>query len=555
MDSSWESSGNIPSLELSSAAQLPDGSTCLASSEDGAYLGLGHAHGLSVWRACPPVCDAEWLQDELEITSIQMTGAAEAAYLLGTVDDMGVARVFAFHNKSIHLLSVVNTMEDINNRSICSTFELSQGGHYGAASFSCNSACWLEIYRFPLKAWVKELAGSQTEDPDSPYVSVKWSLLSMEAKMKPPKISAGQPDVPQTADFLTFCLAQDVDTRHQQRDGQKGKTMETPEGPRRCTQHFLLPCARFHDDCTETSRPELPVAVCLWWSGSHNLLQYELQKASTKKKSTDAPPDVLLPNAKRILCSAVSGCTRYIALGLDDAVVCVWDRKWSPLSVLAVAADGPFFRMHFVDNWPVSADDSQTFNAAQVHLLVTCKSGDIHAVTADRGMQSCSVLLLKRPEDSADLPSVTVLLPFLHCLMLVVQRSGKLHLHDVINNKSVCLLAAPKAHLIASPCKPVFTLNIKQQTLYIRGDQGHSSSSTEINHSRLLLLRFGQCEVLKPYVVTFPHYSHNKTQSFATLEEACNQYLQQRTLSVHERNKAITQTWKQLQERRDDAAS
>lgn len=38
-------------------------------------------------------------------------------------------------------------------------------------------------------------------------------------------------------------------------------------------------------------------------------------------------PDVLWPNAKEILCSAVSRSTRYIAVGLQDGLVCVWDRK------------------------------------------------------------------------------------------------------------------------------------------------------------------------------------------------------------------------------------
>lgn len=41
----------------------------------------------------------------------------------------------------------------------------------------------------------------------------------------------------------------------------------------------------------------------------------------------DPMPDVLWPNAKEILCSAVSKCNRYIALGLSDALVCVWDRR------------------------------------------------------------------------------------------------------------------------------------------------------------------------------------------------------------------------------------
>lgn len=41
----------------------------------------------------------------------------------------------------------------------------------------------------------------------------------------------------------------------------------------------------------------------------------------------ESVPDVLWPNAKQIICSAVSRCTRYIALGLDEALVCVWDRQ------------------------------------------------------------------------------------------------------------------------------------------------------------------------------------------------------------------------------------
>lgn len=61
----------------------------MACSEDGRYLSLGHSRGLSVWSASSLTCVAEWLEDTLEITSIQMTGMAEEAYLLGTADDMG----------------------------------------------------------------------------------------------------------------------------------------------------------------------------------------------------------------------------------------------------------------------------------------------------------------------------------------------------------------------------------------------------------------------------------------------------------------------------------
>lgn len=69
----------------------------------------------------------------------------------------------------------------------------------------------------------------------------------------------------------------------------------------------------------------------------------------------------------------------------------------SPLCVVLVsAADSAFFRMQFVDYWPVSANDSQTFTAAKVHLLVLCKSGAIHTVTTGRGTQSCTMQLTER---------------------------------------------------------------------------------------------------------------------------------------------------------------
>lgn len=60
----------------------------------------------------------------------------------------------------------------------------------------------------------------------------------------------------------------------------------------------------------------------------------------------EAMPDVLWPNAKEILCSAVSRCTRYIALGLDDALVCVWDRLLGEKILWCCKV--------FYQNWPQS---------------------------------------------------------------------------------------------------------------------------------------------------------------------------------------------------------
>ncbi|XP_073321089.1 WD repeat-containing protein 93 isoform X3 [Pagrus major] len=588
-----------PTLEPSSATQLPEGTNCLACSEDGRYLSLGHCQGLSVWCASSLICAAEWLQDRVEITSIQMTRMAETAYLLGTVDDMGVARVFAYHCEDIHLLHVINIMENINERSICLTFEVSEGGDYGAASISCNGALWLEVYHFPLEAWLKELEmalAQKQHSNSSGDVDMKWSPVAMVIEIKPLQISAGAAadgplEVVQTMDFLTHCLALDVDTSCSRRafNTDVGETKETNESPRRCTHHFLLPCGPNPGERKAKSQPGLPVAVCVWWSGSHNLLQYLLQKAPKNKpgrlficpemnqlydhkhlfknmlpvvKSScllfeadvEAMPDVLWPNAKKILCSAVSRCTHYIAVGLHDGLVCVWDRKSaSPLSVVPVSVtDSPFSKMQFVDDWPVSADDSQTFTSAEVHLLVRCKGGAIHAVTTGRGTRSCTVQLTERPKHSGDLLTVTASVPFLQSLSLVVQRNGKMFLQDVVNKTTVCLLIPPTSHLVAAPCNPVYALNTKLRALLIKaGDQDPSCSSSSQggSQSQLLIFHFGESDIIKQYIVTPPvSPQQQETWSCVTLEESCDLYLQQRALSVDERNKAIAQTWRQLQE-------
>ncbi|KAG9328089.1 hypothetical protein JZ751_016591, partial [Albula glossodonta] len=86
----------------------------------------------------------------------------------------------------------------------------------------------------------------------------------------------------------------------------------------------------------------------------------------------ESQPDVVWPNAGYILCSATSRCTCFISLGLADGVVSVWDR---------CSDDSIFSRMLFLDQ-PVVAGDP--FCSQKVCVLVTCKSGAHHLITASR---------------------------------------------------------------------------------------------------------------------------------------------------------------------------
>ncbi|KAM9765937.1 WD repeat-containing protein 93 [Menidia menidia] len=539
-----EKSEEIPTVELSRAAELPENTNYLECSEDGRYLCVGHSRGLSVWCASSLICVAEWLQDSLEITFVQMTKLTEMTYLLGTVDDMGVARVFAHHADDIHLLNVINAMEHINQRSICLTLVLHAEGHCAAASFSCSGAVGLELYQFPTAAWLKELemASSQKQDINMTGVSsCKWSPVELIMKITPPEIPTGGIEGPfgvlPRTDYIAHFLALDELT---------GNSCQ-----RSCTHHFLLPCGRFLDESKAYLQPGMPVAVAVWWSGSHNLLHYSLKRAP-KNKDVAPMPDVLWPNAKEILCSAVSTCTRYIAVGLDDALVCVWDRRsGAPLSmILAPSENNALLKMQFVDCGSAPAPDCKFFPAEMVHLLVLGKNGAICTITTGQGTQSCTMQLVERPNDNKDITTLIEPVPCLQGVSLVVQRNGKMSLLDIVNKAAVCFLVPPTSFNVASPYNPVYALNTKQQCLFIRGDRDTtcSASSEESRQSQLFVFHFGQSEILKQHFAPRQAFPQQITQSHVGLDEICNLYLQQRALSVNERNKSIAQTWEQLRE-------
>jgi hypothetical protein len=70
----------------------------VACSEDGRYIFLGHPHGLSVMAqpqgittssSSSPYCVPVWQEDQVEITSLQITCLGEMVYLLASLDDMG----------------------------------------------------------------------------------------------------------------------------------------------------------------------------------------------------------------------------------------------------------------------------------------------------------------------------------------------------------------------------------------------------------------------------------------------------------------------------------
>ncbi|CAL8246764.1 unnamed protein product [Lota lota] len=319
-----------PYLILSADTQLPECTNCLACSGDGRFLAVGHAQGLSVSCASSLACISSWLEDGLDITAIQMTGIGQEAYLISTVDDMGVARVLALNAEKIHLLKIVNKTEDINQRNVCVTFDLSEGGDFGAALMSCNGAFWLDIYHFPLESWLEDLKQAAPQSGD-----VRWTQCSVLMKVTPAKIPTGK----------TLLSPAEL-----------SKKAEVGSGMGSGQNHMI---------------------------GAH---QWKEQDAAFRSK-----PAMLWPNAQEIVCSAVSQSSRYIALGLEPDLVSVWDRQTgSPLSVVVVsAADSVLNQVMFVECGPVpfsvNAPIPRAPAARQVHLVVSCRSGTTLTLTLTAG--------------------------------------------------------------------------------------------------------------------------------------------------------------------------
>ncbi|XP_045073011.1 WD repeat-containing protein 93-like [Coregonus clupeaformis] len=320
----------------------------------------GSPHGLSVMAqpqpqdtttssSSSPYCVPVWQEDRVEITSLHITCLGEMVYLLASLDDMGVARLFAYYSETLHLIKVMNETDDLNQRSVCVKFELSRGGDYGAATISCHGCQCLEVYSFPKDSWLKELSQHAPGVGDTG----KLSPVAMLMKIKPPKPLTGSTMkspfevLQKTEDGNVIGSGQNHLISSRQWEDQDAvfksvyrKYMVTnpsnttyPEDRPSCvTSHFLFPGGVF--PVLEGVKPQtggVSVAVCLWWSGSHNLLQYLLWKAPRDKP--DPEPDALWPNAQEILCSAVSSCTRHITLGLVTELVTVWDRHLGQFTV------------------------------------------------------------------------------------------------------------------------------------------------------------------------------------------------------------------------------
>ncbi|TRY97200.1 hypothetical protein DNTS_000488 [Danionella cerebrum] len=514
---SEHSSNRIPLVDSSAEIKLPGRVNCIECSDDALYLFVGHSRGLSVFSTSALTCVGTWQDERVEISSISSAFLGNLAYLFSTVDDMGVvlrmciARLFVQHLENIYLIKTINETDDINQRSICAKLEIAKSGRFGAAVMRAGGYVWLDVYCFPQDVWIKELENKQ--DIISPQATdAKFSPIIFLMKIKPPEIPPGTTlksptDVLQRTDGATIIgsgqnhfiscqqwMSQEVAFRKM-----FAKPLNFEEPPQQkaethsnCTFHFLFENV-FESMPGEVQKAdEIPIAVCLWWKSSSNLLQYPLLRTS-KEKENGPKPDILWPNAQEILCSVVSSCTRFIVLGLEDQLVTIWDRHFGrPHANIVVPGDSAICRIKLgVQNPETTA--FQSFSP-KLQLVVCGKNGACYSVTAGPTGDTTTIVLAER--------------------------------------------------------EPVCVLEPLHQKLYLIGERKTSLASMinrEEDESCLFIFSFSECSLMDEYNVTSPAGTEKETRTtLLSLEETCNRYFQERTETWKERNRNLAHQWEQL---------
>ncbi|NWW19147.1 WDR93 protein, partial [Falcunculus frontatus] len=369
--------------------QVTERANCLAVS--GKYIFVGLSEGLAAFSTGDFKDVCAWDAAKTEICAIHALDLGNECHVLLAVDEMGLVWLFCFHKESFLLVKVLNEVEDISQRSTCVEEVLSRGGDYAGILLQGNTKAWLEIYQLPKDSWLTEME-KNTGAAEGLACSERTSSCSSKAGtflLQELPVSAIQADVELDLPVLLLTVRppkpitgtsfkgpldalKEVDDdsmlglgyNHLIKDSQwelheaifcstyreyleaEGVTKE--EIPRHATFHFLLPSRILMGPETDV-QPDVPVGIGVHWDGNHNFCLYSLNHSLKEKADSDLMPDVVWPCAAPIACSAVSSCSRYLALAGEDATITIWDKHLGyPLSVTAILEERFIRSIHFL---------------------------------------------------------------------------------------------------------------------------------------------------------------------------------------------------------------
>ncbi|KAM9223825.1 WD repeat-containing protein 93 [Leptosomus discolor] len=569
--------------------QVPGRANCLAVS--GKYVFVGLSVGLAAFKVsdCKEVCT--WDAVKTEICAIHASDLGNEHHILLVVDETGLVWLFCFHKESFLLIKILNEMEDISKRSTCVEVVLSPGGDYTGVLLQGNTKAWLEIYRLPKDSWLKEMeqnagaaAGlacrerrSSWTSAESPVsankVDAKLSLPVLLLKVKPPKPITGSSfkspldALKKVDDGSMLGLGYNhliKDSQWEQQEAifrstyreyleAEGGRENKDEIPRHATFHFLLPCWILQMGPEMKVQPDVPAGISVHWDGSHNLCLYLLNRPLKEKVDSDPTPDVVWPCAAPIACSAVSSCSRYLALACEDATITIWDKHLGyPLSVTALLEERLIHSIHFLRSSAAASNETPCPGSDPaspiVQLLVLCTDSSFYLVKAPRAGKSSITLLADRPEDPSLAVSAVVPVLAFPSAALVFSWDGTVSLMNTETSQIVYCFSTPPSHAVASSWQPVFLMDSVNWCLLLRGDkrqQADALAQSVASHSTIFLFDFNSY----PLKEAFPKEPDLPLKSLQNVPwiERCNIFLRDRQQSLLGLREQLPEYWNRLQ--------
>ncbi|CAK6442437.1 unnamed protein product [Pipistrellus nathusii] len=504
-----------------SESKLSKRPRCLAVSQD--YVFVAGAKGFSIYNLLDARQIYVYEKFKVEVTSIWATDLGNET-LMAPVDETGVVRLFYLCKEGLFFIKTINEVDDTSKQTICAKMNISPGGDFAAFLLQGAGDTWLDVYKLPKDAWLKEvehpqLATNPKKKPKQPQTDVsvcylgdiKLSLPVHIMKIKPPKPITGSPFKSPLEVFakLEGCYGLGSGQNHIIKDSQweqqtaifndtfrkylDGEWEEEPLSM--ATFHFLLPSCLTVMPTEAKGPPGLASVLGVQWTGRHNFFLYPLNR--TLKDKVD--PEGVWPCAAPIVASQLTDCGSYLVLACEDGVLTLWDlAKGLLLGVIALPEGCSCQSIQFLKDFRVH-EGRNVYPAgavsSQASCVVLCSDASLHLVTASGTRGPALSTLVERPAKHPEEALCAVApVPALPGMVLTFSKNSSVHLLDVARPQVVCAFAPPEPYHLAVPWKPVFAVSLHYPFFLLRGDHPDGNSHTP---SSVFYFNFDSCSLLE----------------------------------------------------------
>ncbi|KAJ7396847.1 WD repeat-containing protein 93 [Pitangus sulphuratus] len=451
--------------------QVTGRANCLAVS--GKYIFVGLSVGLAAFSTCDYKEICGWDAVKTEICALHASDLENESHVLLAVDEMGLVWLFCFHKERFLLIKALNEVDS------------------PVSANQSDPKLDLPVLLLTVKP-PEPITGSSFESPldglkevdDGSMLGLGYNHLIKDFQWE----------------------LQEAIFRSTYREYLEAEGVIKEEIPRHATFHFLLPSQVLQVG------PDMEV-----------------------QPDSDLKPDVVWPCAAPIACSAVSSCSRYLALAGEDATITIWDKRLGfPLSVTAILEERFIRSIHFLQSSAAASDDTPCPGTDPVcpivQLLVLCTDSSYYLVKAPRAGKSSITLLADRPEDLNCTVSAVVPILAFPSAVLIFSWDGTVSLMNTDTSQTVYCFRTPPSHAVASPWQPVFTVDSVNSCLLLRGDKQQQDSELaqrKASHSTIFLFYFN------PLKEAFPKEPNLPLKSLQSLPwfERCNVFLHDRQQS------------------------